>query len=84
MLSARVLVSVGVAVRERRGGRRGGALKCRAGETEKVRRPDQKGLQGYVSRYLGGGNTKIRSGGVREKGWRVGEGGRAEIFILVI
>lgn len=60
-LSAPVLVSVGVAVREGRGGRQGGPLKCRAGQTEEVRRADQKGLQGDVSRYLGGGKPRIRS-----------------------
>lgn len=69
-----VHVGVGVAVRERRGSGRGRPLKCRAGQTEKVRWPDQKGLQSYVSRYLGGGRE--REGG--------GEAGGAEIFILVI
>lgn len=35
-ISAPVLVSVGVAAEEGRGGRRGGPLKRRAGQTEKV------------------------------------------------
>lgn len=58
-----VHVGVGVAVRERRGSGRGRPLKCRAGQTEKVRWPDQKGLQSYVSRYLGGGGGGGSRGG---------------------
>ena len=51
-------------------------MKRRTGQTEEVRRPDQKGLQSYVSRHLGRGEAMNKERGE--------EGGRAEIFILVI
>lgn len=77
-LSAHALVSVGVAVREGGGGRRRGTLECRAGQTEKVRRADQKGLQSYISRHLREPGQEL---GVRERvggvgGWRKRREGR--------
>lgn len=46
-----ILVPIGPLTRE---GWKGSSLSCRTRKTLEVRRPDQKGLQGYVRRHLDG------------------------------